>query len=179
MSATAKESCCDTIHIIGKPADSVKSFSLIRRNIYREATMPTKRNGNTNGAMKKSTAVWQSSWMMKVMSNGYNAQAKLVFLRIASFGERGCYMNNETICEELGRSERTIRRAISALWSKGDLIITGWNGHGRKMYASKHPRVKAELNRQFYELQGKGKVASVEEWRKKARLRQEQGNPQN
>ena len=124
-----------------------------------------------NGAVKKGVAIWQTDWMTKVLSNGYNPQAKLVFLRIASFGERGCWMINETLSEEFGRSDRTIRRAISALWSKGDIIITGWNGHGRKIYAASHPKVHATLNGLYNEAKKAGKVETVEQYRAKARLR--------
>lgn len=134
--------------------------------------MPEKKRTNSNGAMKKGVAYWQTDWMTKVLSNGYNPQAKLVFMRIASFGERGCWMNNETFQEEFNRSDRTIRRAISALWSKGDIIITGWNGHGRKLYAASHPRVRSTLNALFNEAKKAGKIETVEQYRAKVRLRQ-------
>jgi len=133
--------------------------------------MSEKNHKKTNGAMKKGVAYWQTDWMKKVMSNGHNAQAKLIFMRIASFGESGCWMNNETLHEEFNRSDRTIRRAISSLWSKGDIIIMGWNGHGRKIYAAGHPNVKPEIKRQFFEYKAKGKVSTIEDWRKKVRMR--------
>ena len=124
-----------------------------------------------NGAVKKGVAIWQTDWMTKVLSNGYNPQAKLIFMRIASFGERGCWMINETFQEEFGRSDRTIRRAISALWSKGDIIITGWNGHGRKIYAASHPKVRSTLNSLYNEARKAGKVETVEQYRAKTRMR--------
>ena len=133
--------------------------------------MADKKSPKHNGAVKKGVAFWQTDWMTKVMSNGHNPQAKLIFLRIASFGASGCWMNNETFSDDFNRSGRTIRRAVSSLWSKGDIIIVGWNGHGRRMYASDHPDVKGELNAQFYQAKEKGKVKTVEEWRIKYRLR--------
>lgn len=141
--------------------------------------MQEKTKRQTNGAVKKGVAYWQTGWMTKVLSNGYNAQAKLVFMRIASFGERGCWMNNETFQEEFNRSDRTIRRAISALWSKGDIIVTGWNGHGRKIYATGHPRVQPELMRLYTECRNKGKVEDLEQYRDRIRLRRKTSNPQN
>jgi len=135
--------------------------------------MSEKSSTKTNGAMKKGTAYWQTDWMTKVMSNGYNPQAKLMFLRIASFGESGCWMNNETFQEEFNRSESTIRRAISALWSKGDIIITGWNGHGRKLYAAGHPKVKPSLNAMFEQTKRKGKITTIEQYLDKIRLRKQ------
>ncbi len=95
------------------------------------------------------TAYWQQSWMTKVLSNGYCSFAKLLFMRISSFGEKGCWMNNETLSEEFNRSERTIRRAVSSLWRSGDLVITGWNGHGRKMYAAGNEKARAALEMDY------------------------------
>lgn len=131
-------------------------------------------NGNRqeqSGRKVIHTAYWQQPWMTKVLSNGYCSFAKLLFMRIASFGERGCWMNNETLSEELNRSERTIRRAVSSLWSSGDLVITGWNGHGRKMYAAQNPKVKDELNEGFDKAMKKGRIKGFEEYCAKIRLR--------
>lgn len=136
-----------------------------------ESDMAQNTNKRSNGAMRKISTQWQADWMTKVLGNGYNSSAKLIFLRIASFGEAGCWMNNETFEEEFGRSEATIRRSITALWSKGDIIVTGWNGHGRKMYAASHPRVRQALNALYNKALRSGKVTSVEEYRKKTRLR--------
>jgi len=130
----------------------------------------TKRDKN-NGAMKKGVAYWKTDWMTKVLSNGYNPQAKLVFMRIASFGEKGCWMNNETFSEEFNRSDRTVRRAVSSLWSKGDIIITGWDGHGRTMYAAGHPLVPQKLMNMYRESKRSGKVETIEQFREKIRLR--------
>jgi uncharacterized protein YukE len=127
--------------------------------------------GQVIGAVKKQEGLWQAGWMTKVMSNGHNAQAKLIFMRIASFGESGCWMNNETLQGEFNRSEDTIRRAITSLWSKGDIIITGWNGHGRKMYAAGHPKVRPALNALYEQARRAGKTRSVDEYRKKIRFR--------
>lgn len=128
------------------------------------------------GAMRKGVAYWQVGWITKVLANGHNPQAKLLFMRIASFGEKGCWMNNETFSEEFNRSDRTIRRAITSLWSKGDVIVTGWNGHGRTIYAAGHPKVVEELNRRFYEAKKKGKVSDIEQYRDKIRLRRKPEN---
>jgi len=133
--------------------------------------MAEKSKNRSNGAMKKGVAYYQTDWVTKVMANGHSPQAKLIFMRIASFGERGCWMNNETLQEEYNRCERTIRKSITSLWSKGDIIVTGWNGHGRKMYAAGHPKVKPEINRQYLELKAKGKIESREQFAAKVRMR--------
>lgn len=124
-----------------------------------------------HGAVKKVESVWQKSWMTKVLSNGHSPQAKLIFMRIASFGESGCWINNDTFQEEFNRSEDTIRRCITSLWSKRDIIITGWNGHGRKMYASGHPNVKPMINALYIKYKRAGKVNTVEEFNQLMRLR--------
>lgn len=139
--------------------------------------MSEKTSTKNTGAVKKGKAFFQTDWMTKVMSNGHNAQAKLIFIRIASFGESGCYMNNETLQEEFNRSEDTIRRAITSLWSKGDIIVTGWNGHGRKMYASGHPKVKPALNALYELARRSGKVSSIEEYKNKVRFRHPPSSP--
>jgi hypothetical protein len=131
----------------------------------------------SNGAVKKGVAYWQAGWITKVLSNGHNPQAKLLFMRIASFGEKGCWMTNETFGEEFNKCERTIRRAITSLWSKGDVVVVGWNGHGRKIYAAGHPRVRNELMRLYKECQGKGKVKTIDEYRDKIRLRRLKPKP--
>ena len=133
--------------------------------------MSEKTTHKNNGAVKKGVAYWQTDWMTKVLSNGYNPQTKLIFMRIASFGERGCWMNNETFREEFNRSERTVRRSISALWSKGDIVIFGWNGHGRKIYARSHPKVKPEIDAQYKEQKSRGKVENIEQFLAKVRMR--------
>jgi len=133
--------------------------------------MPDIKTSKKPGAVKKGVAYWKTDWMTKVMSNGYNAQAKLIFMRIASFGESGCWMNNETFGEEFNRSDRTIRRAISRLWDKGDVIVLGWNGHGRKMYAAGHPHVPAKLREMYIKAKSAGKVKTPEEFFDKIRKR--------
>ena len=139
-----------------------------------ETGKSTRRAGASNHK-----AYWQQSWMTKVLSNGYCSFAKLVFMRIASFGERGCWMTNETLSEEFNRSERTIRRAVSSLWMNGDLIVTGWDGHGRKMYASSHPNVKEKLNADCAQMLARGRIESVSEYGGKVRLRVKSEKPLN
>ncbi|KKN05291.1 hypothetical protein LCGC14_1088820 [marine sediment metagenome] len=131
----------------------------------------------SNGAVKKGVAVYKEPWMIKVMANGHSPQAKLIFERIATFGEAGCWMHNETFCEEYHRTEDTIRRAITSLWSKGDIIVMGWNGHGRKMYAAGHPKVRPEINRLFNEAKKAGKVENIEQFNRKIRLRAHEAIP--
>lgn len=140
--------------------------------------MPTKTTTKRSGAMKKGVAYWKTDWMTKVMSNGYNPQAKLVFMRIASFGENGCWMNNETFGEEFNRSDRTIRRAISRLWEKGDVIVLGWNGHGRKMYAAGHPHVPAKMREMYNKAKSAGKANTPEEFFDKVRKRMKEAPPE-
>lgn len=124
-------------------------------------------------------AYWQQKYMTDVLCDGHCSFAKLLFMRIASFGERGCWMTNETLQEEFNRSESTIRRAVSSLWESGDLIVTGWNGHGRKMYAAGNPKVREELNRGCAEALMKGKIKSQEEYLTKIRLRTRPEDAQN
>lgn len=131
----------------------------------------------TGQAMKKGVAYWQENWVIKVMANGHSPQAKLLFMRVASFGESGCWMNNETFSDEFGRSDRTIRRAITSLWSKGDIVVIGWNGHGRTLFAAGHPRVQDELMRRYGEAKKKGKVENIEEFRDRIRLRRLKPKP--
>lgn len=133
--------------------------------------MAETRRAKNGGAMKSKVAYWQNPWISRVLANGHNPQAKLLFMRIASFGEKGCWMNNETFSEEFNKSDRTIRRAITSLWLKGDVIVTGWNGHGRTIYAAGHPKVKEELNRRFLMAVQKGKVKTIEEHTAKIRRR--------
>lgn len=134
--------------------------------------------GKTTGKVKKKgVAYWQEKWVTNVLANGHSPQAKLLFMRIASFGESGCWMNNETFSDEFNRSDRTIRRAITSLWSKGDIIVTGWNGHGRKIYASGHPKVRSALNALYDATRLSGKVDNVEQYKAKVRLRTKTANP--
>ncbi len=133
--------------------------------------MPNNKVKTKGQAKKTGVAYWQENWITKVMANGHSTQAKLLFMRIASFGESGCWMNNETFGGEFHKSDRTIRRAITSLWSKGDIIVTGWNGHGRKIYATGHPRVQSELMRLYTECKKKGKVEDIEQYRERIRLR--------
>ncbi|KKN18850.1 hypothetical protein LCGC14_0951590 [marine sediment metagenome] len=133
--------------------------------------MAEKKKIKTNGSMKKGVAYWQTDWVKRVLSNGHNPQAKLLFMRIASFGEKGCWMKNETLGEDFNRSDRTIRRAITSLWQKGDIIVTGWNGHGRTLYAAGHPMVLDKLMELYESAKQKGKVKDLSEYREKSRYR--------
>jgi len=139
--------------------------------------MSNNKRKTTGQVKKKGVAYWQEKWVTNVLANGHSPQAKLLFMRIASFGESGCWMNNETFSDEFNRSNRTIRRAITSLWSKGDIIVTGWNGHGRKIYASGHPRVQPELMRLYEECKKKGKVETIEDYRDRIRLRRWKTKP--
>lgn len=141
--------------------------------------MRTSEKADARDKSGKRTAYWQERWMTKVLCDGHCSFAKLLFMRIASFGARGCWMTNETIAEEFNRSERTIRRAVSSLWSSGELIVTGWNGHGRKMYVAGDPKVREELNRGCAEALAKGKIKTNEEWLAKIRLRVKSAQVQN
>ncbi|NVM57739.1 MAG: helix-turn-helix domain-containing protein [Desulfobacterales bacterium] len=125
------------------------------------------------------TAYWQQEWMTKVYSDGCCSFAKLLFVRIASFGERGCWMTNEALGEECNRSERTIQRAVTSLWRNGDLIITGWNGHGRKMYAAGNEKARQAIELDYSKMRKKGKVKDVHEFRAKVRMRLKPETPEN
>ena len=108
--------------------------------------MSRKKKSLNPGVMKKVMSIWQQVWVEQVVQNGFNPLTKLLFLRIASFGSAGCYMSNETLAKELGSNERSVRRAISALFDQDDLIITHWDGHGRTMYAKNQPHIRDGLN---------------------------------
>ena len=123
------------------------------------------------GAMKKSVPYFQQKHIVDVMSNGYSVRAKLLYCRLASFGEEGCWMNNETLMRELGCSESTISRAITNLYKGGELTIVNWNGYGRKIYAKNNPGVRAILNSWFDTIKQKEKDISHEEFKSRNRIR--------
>ena len=135
--------------------------------------MAEKRRTKKTNNSTQFRAYWQQDWTTAVMCNGVNTFAKLIFMRIASFGERGCWMTNETLASEFNRTEDTVRRAITGLWKSEAIIVTGWDGHGRKIYAANHPRVKEELNRAFLEAKSRGKIETKEQYNDKIRPRQQ------
>ena len=159
--------------------ETVKPFLPNCENICREAKMAKSNGAKAKAGGSPRTAYWQQKYMTKVLCDGHCSFAKLLFMRIASFGERGCWMTNETLGEEFNRTDRTIRSAVSSLWQSGDLIITGWNGHGRKMYAAGNQKVKDELNMGYDRAMKKGRIKGFAEYCAKIRLRPKPDNPQN
>ena len=86
--------------------------------------------------------LWQQPWMARVVAGPYSDIEKRIFLMIASFGHEGCWMINAKLMEELGCSDKTIRKAIKSLRSGGELIVTGNKGHRRRMYPARAPGIK-------------------------------------
>ena len=127
--------------------------------------------GKTLVASQPKVAFWQTHWVTKVMRGDYSPLERLLFLRIASFGERGCWMTNETLMWELNCTERPLNKGITKLWEGGEFIVTGWDGHGRRLFAAECPGVREEINEWSKRLIKTKKVANMEEFLKKVRLR--------
>ena len=66
-------------------------------------------------------------------------QGKCLYAFFWSFGARGCWMTNEQIGKEWGRSSSAIKVIISNLNKAGLLDILAGNSKYRKIYAKDHP----------------------------------------
>jgi len=158
-------------HIIGIRTDSVKPILEYSQNNCREANMAAQKTSVKSGKSYNYTSYWKQQFVTSVTCNGFSSFDKLVFMRIASFGEKGCWMTNRSMAEELGRSESNVTRAISRLWGEGHLVIKAWNGHGRTIYARNIPQVRQRLTDECNNGIRSGKYKSVEDYRAKVRMR--------
>ncbi len=104
------------------------------------AKQKTKRQTGSGTGHK---AYWQLNWVKRVMCGEYSAFARLLFMRIASFGAAGCWMENVTLAAEFRVTERYIQMLLTELWLGGELWITNWNSSKRKIFAVKNPDVVA------------------------------------
>ncbi|MBA7572067.1 hypothetical protein ES708_13842 [subsurface metagenome] len=64
--------------------------------------MANEKTPQKSGTGEERKAYWQKMWVTRVMRGGYSSFEKLLFMRINSFGVPGCWMENETIAEDLG-----------------------------------------------------------------------------
>ena len=133
--------------------------------------MAGKRPANKTGQGKDRKAHWQQPWVECVLQGTYSNFEKLLFMLVTRFGKDGCWMVNETIMEELKCSDRYVQQALTRLWRGGELIITGWNGHGRKIYAARNPEVLAAMNVRYEEARRKGKVKDKNDYQRYERFR--------
>lgn len=104
------------------------------------------RNGKGDTGHK---AFYQQPWVQRVLQGNYSAFAKLLFIRVASFGAPGCWMKNENLKAEFGRSESTIQQAITKLWWGNEFWITGWDSTKRKIYAVQNPEVRVSVEERY------------------------------
>jgi len=94
-------------------------------------------------------AFYQQPWVQRVLQGNYSPFAKLLFIRVASFGASGCWMKNENLKAEFGRSESTIQQAITKLWKGNEFWITGWNSTKRHIYAVQNPEVRVSVEERY------------------------------
>ncbi|MBA7518888.1 hypothetical protein ES705_10962 [subsurface metagenome] len=134
--------------------------------------MAGKKQANKTGQEKDRTPYWKQPWVECVMSGGYSQGDKLLFMRVLSFAPGYCSMTNETIMDELGCSRNTISDSITRLYKGGDLMVTGWNGHGRRLWAIKVPGVRENLQEWQKSLTKSGKVTDTASFLRKIRYRQ-------
>ena len=133
--------------------------------------MASKKTGNKTGQEKDRTAHWQHTWVKRVLRGNYSPFEKLLFMRIKSFGRSGCWMQNETLMDEFSCKRRVITKALTNLWEGDELTITGWNGHGRRIYAKHDPEVRQAIKDWYFKALQTGKVASKEDFFRQKRIR--------
>ena len=120
---------------------------------------------------KEHKAYWQKPWVQRVLRGKYSSFDKMMFVRIASFGEDGCWMKNQTLMAEFRRSESTIQQAITRLWKGGEFWITGWDSTKRCIYAMHNPEVVA-MAEELYRAEFKaGKVKNKSDFYLKNKTR--------
>ena len=117
-------------------------------------------------------AFYKQPWVQRVLQGNYSAFAKLLFIRVASFGAPGCWMKNERLKAEFGRSESTIQQAITKLWKGNEFWITGWNSTKRHIYAVQNPEVKLKVEAQYKAELKAGKVKNKSDFYLKIKSRE-------
>ncbi|GAI42279.1 unnamed protein product, partial [marine sediment metagenome] len=136
-----------------------------------ELIMAKQRTGRKAGTQKDKTAYWELPWVKKVMQGQYSFYDKLLFMRMASFGVGGCWMDNETLADRLGCCERYVTEGIANLWDGGELWITGWNSSKRRIYAVRNPEVVAMATAWYQKECKAGKVTDKADFYRKMRSR--------
>jgi len=151
-----------------------------------ESDMARQKTANKTGHEKDRKPYWEQPWVECVLEGEYSAFAKLLFVRMASFGKAGCWMDNKTLSEKTNHSQTQVTEAISSLWRGGELIITGWNNQSRTIYAARNVEVIAEMNVRYQKARQKGKVKDKVDYQRVERFRcyanvekSERGVPEN
>ena len=126
-------------------------------------------NGQTDTGHK---AFYQQPWVQRVLQGNYSPFAKLLFIRIASFGAHGCWMKNENLKAEFGRSESTIQQAITNLWKGNEFWITGWDSTKRHIYAVQNPEVRESAEERYKAKLKAGKVTNKKDYYLKIKSRE-------
>ena len=116
-------------------------------------------------------AYWKQPWVQSVLQGEYSAFARLLFMRIASFGVSGCWMENETLAAEFRTTERYIQMLLTELWNGQELWITYWLGSKRKIYAVRNPEVKAMAEARYKAELKDGKVSDKADFYRKLKSR--------
>jgi hypothetical protein len=117
-------------------------------------------------------AYWQQPWVQCVMKGEYSLGDKLLFMRALSFAPGYCSMSNETLMDELGCCKHTLSKAITSLWRGGELLVTGWGGNRRRLWAIKAPGVREALQEWQKTLTDSGKVTDMASFLRKVKFRQ-------
>ncbi len=133
--------------------------------------MAKKKTQSQTGSSTEHKAYWQMHWVKKVLCGEYSAFARLLFMRIASFGVSGCWMENVTLAAEFGITERYVQMLLTELWIGGELWITSWNSGKRKIYAVRNPEVVAMAKAWCKQECGDGKVTDKADFYRKLKSR--------
>ena len=136
-----------------------------------EATMAKTRTTGNGRQDTGHKAYWKQPWVQRVMQGKYSAFARLLFMRIASFGVSGCWMENETLAAEFGTTERYIQMLLTELWNGKELWITNWNSSKRKIFAVKNPEVVAMAEARYKQERRDGKVKDKDDFYRKSKSR--------
>jgi hypothetical protein len=124
-----------------------------------------------SGSGTEHKAHWQQPWAQRVLQGQYSPFEKLLFMRAASFGAKGCIMYSRTLARELGCCERYVREGIAKLWKGGELWITGWDSRNRTIYAIHNPEVVAMAKARYKAELKDGKVADKDDFYRKNKTR--------
>lgn len=124
-----------------------------------------------SGTSTEHKAYWQLHWVKKVLCGEYSAFARLLFMRIASFGAAGCWMENVTLAAEFRITERYVQMLLTELWLGGELWITNWNSGKRKIFAVRNPEVVAMAEAWYQKERKDGKVNDKADFYRKSKTR--------
>lgn len=133
--------------------------------------MTNEKTAKKTGSGKEYKAHWQQPWVQRVLRRPYSPFEKLLFMRIASFGAKGCTMYNRTLALELGCSERYVKRGVTKLWMGKEFWITGWDSRNRCIYAHHNPEVAAMAEAMFKAERKDGKVTDKDDFYRQHKMR--------